>query len=691
MIAPTCVRVLFDEYHSESWTISLDRANEINPEESNNSSYSRAAALLEKGEFFLERNEDMPLTTERLKNTDILVIIHPCDPKWECTTSLTNSPKLDEAEINAIVDFVRNGGGLLVISEYENEKYGNNLNALLQHLGLEIQNNTLTDNENAVDSNRTWVELSPESDSDQTPVTNYVRSICYFRGGTCALREAPGAEPVPLFRTSINAKPKRGVAAACSQVNLGRVVLIVDSDLFGNDYIADPRFDHSQLWLNVFYWLAERVLTSPLEVVSSTTHEQDAFNQLSTSINRLRDLQDDSGAKLSSVEVAELEEAVSHVDSAIARLQQEFPHQSEYFRAFIENMKAWRAGGFGEPDFESSLKALTFERIDNKEYVIVFPMYLQNASNAFKFECFLTSIVWPAWLADYERMKWQNQYFITADIKRYSKGYDSECAVFFPEMVAGFKKIPTKFGVIFRNREAARFQKTSLRAAEKLHLQAMPQMWCFLNNLSLIESAFSLWDLIHDTTHQKGPLPRVLFKEKGRRPYWMHALEELRVDCGSWVGAHDLYKSSGDVIGLYVCWSVLFDRIFRFPITGTRVKNYDSLAGQILINALYDGQAMMWENGVLSFDWGAVDIAVRKLRKEIDEFEHKAVRTPALQNWGRAYDLISGYATPNASSTFKTSPLDACVYDKARDNYATVLDDEFPLSDFHSMLKKQIG
>jgi hypothetical protein len=684
-------RILFDEYHSEHWTISSDRAKEIDPEEWTDSSYSRAATLLEKGEFLLERNTSGPLTGDLLANTDILVLIHPCESKWASTTSPTNTPMFDDGEIGCIVDFVRDGGGLLVISEHENDKYGNNLNTLLAPFGLEIQNAVLTDKENAIDLNKSWVALSPEPSSDQPPITHYVRKICYYRGGTCALREADGSRPTPLFLSGGAARPKRAVAAASSEVGRGRVVLFADSDLFGDDNIFDARFDHSQLWLNVFYWLGERVLTTPAETVSAAIDDRDGFTLLTESINRLRTMQDCCGAKSSTVDVAQLEDAISGVESAIGHLRQTFPHQAEYFRAFTEDLNRWRQAGFGKPNFEHSLSVLDVERVDNKEYVVVFPMYLQNASDEIKFDCFLMSVVWPSWLAAYERSRWNNSSFITGDIKRYSEGYDSDCVVFFPEMVAGHAKVPSKFGVIFRNREAARVQRVSLKAAEKLRLYASPQMWCFLNNPVLIQSAFAALDFIHDTTHQSGPLPRSLFKEKGRRPYWMHALEELRCDLGCWVGASDLYKSSGEVIGLYVCWSVLFDRMIRYPITGPRVKNYDGLAGQVLTNALFDGHAMIWQDGVLSFDWDAVDVAVRKLKDEIDQFERSAVKSQSLQNWSHAYDLIASYVSPNVSSAFKSSPLSDCVFDKTRGNFATVLDDEFPLSDFHSMLKKQIA
>jgi hypothetical protein len=83
----------------------------MDPEEWSGSSYNRAASLLEKGEFTLERNVGGPLTADLLRNTDVLVLLHPCDSKWERTTSPTGSPTLDDAEIGSIIDFVKGGEG----------------------------------------------------------------------------------------------------------------------------------------------------------------------------------------------------------------------------------------------------------------------------------------------------------------------------------------------------------------------------------------------------------------------------------------------------------------------------------------------------------------------------------------------------------------------------------------------------
>lgn len=170
----------------------------------------------------------------------------------------------------------------------------------------------------------------------------------------------------------------------------------------------------------------------------------------------------------------------------------------------------------------------------------------------------------------------------------------------------------------------------------------------------------------------------------------MYALEELRVDLGSWLGADELYCNSEQVMGLYTSWAVLFYRVFRFPITGDRGKNYDGLAGQILTNALFKGKALMWESGILSFTWEAIRPIVERLYKEISDVESMALTSPEKHDWKLGHELVAEYVFPAEGYIFRSSPLNECVYDKERGNFKTVLDDEFPLSKFHVWLKKEL-
>ncbi len=156
------VRVLFDEYHSESWSISEARAREMQPEYPLNSSYQIAADALAASDFTVHRNLDKALQRDVLGGADVLVLLHPCDPKWERTTS-ANSPRLSEHEITDIQEFVRAGGGLLVVSEYEHDKYGDNLNDLLAPCGLHLENSSVLDTKANVHNNPAWFFAEPRS------------------------------------------------------------------------------------------------------------------------------------------------------------------------------------------------------------------------------------------------------------------------------------------------------------------------------------------------------------------------------------------------------------------------------------------------------------------------------------------------------------------------------------------------
>ena len=57
-------RILFDEFHSESWSISAERAREMEPGRVANSSYATAANALTARDFEVARNVAQPLSAE---------------------------------------------------------------------------------------------------------------------------------------------------------------------------------------------------------------------------------------------------------------------------------------------------------------------------------------------------------------------------------------------------------------------------------------------------------------------------------------------------------------------------------------------------------------------------------------------------------------------------------------------------
>src|SRR5207248_9400780 len=111
-------------------------------------SYAKAAGALVEAALVIEPNL-APLSAAVLEGCDVLVIAHPSDPAWERTTG-TGSPLLSDQELEAVEAFVADGGGLIVLGETEQEKYGNNINRLLERFGLHLENDTVQDYEHSL-------------------------------------------------------------------------------------------------------------------------------------------------------------------------------------------------------------------------------------------------------------------------------------------------------------------------------------------------------------------------------------------------------------------------------------------------------------------------------------------------------------------------------------------------------------
>src|SRR5947209_19269177 len=110
----------------------------MQPNHPADASYAKAADALRDEAFLIESNVAR-LSAGVLEECDVLVIAHPSDPAWERTTGM-GSPQLSDEELGAVEAFVADGGGLIVLGETEQEKYGNNLNRLLARFGLRLEN-----------------------------------------------------------------------------------------------------------------------------------------------------------------------------------------------------------------------------------------------------------------------------------------------------------------------------------------------------------------------------------------------------------------------------------------------------------------------------------------------------------------------------------------------------------------------
>ncbi|WP_030901920.1 DUF6421 family protein [Streptomyces sp. NRRL F-5126] len=384
--------------------------------------------------------------------------------------------------------------------------------------------------------------------------------------------------------------------------------------------------------------------------------------------------------------------ALRRVISAVEKLSPLLPHDAGYHAALVADLRAWADGGFAVPDFLDSLLAFqpAAHRADGLQHLAVFPMYTQNGNPDRNLEAVVLRMVWPDWLAELERTRYDNPLFCGITFEGFTAGYDTNSAVFFPETIA-VREVPERFswGGIFCDREAARFRRVAGAAVDLLGVELPEDVRAMLDDQQRCMEAFVLWDMIHDRTHSHGDLPFDPFMIKQRQPFWMYGLEELRCDLNAFREAVGL-EADGLPQGRDVQIAMLFDRLFRFPVTGSRVKNYDGLGGQLLFAYLHKHDVVRWTDNTLRIDWDRAPEVTKKLCTEIEDLYRQGIDRPKIVHWFAAYDLVSTYLSPHPGSKWNKGPDALDLTLPPRKLVDDVLPDEFPLSMFYEALAKKL-
>ncbi|WP_081802387.1 DUF6421 family protein [Actinotalea ferrariae] len=417
-----------------------------------------------------------------------------------------------------------------------------------------------------------------------------------------------------------------------------------------------------------------------------------AWHRLKAAVARLQPLQAKDGSVAEPTDGPEAAGLVREVAAAVRELAPQFPHDEAYLTALQVDLHRWADEGVGVPDFLDSLVAFQPQalRIDGIQHLVVFPMYTQNGSADRHLEAVLLEVRWPDFVAELEAGDYSNALFVPIRLLDFTAGYDTNSAVLFPETVA-MREVPAfTWGGIFADREAARFRRVVRAAAETTGLALPPDAARLLTDQALCEETFVMWDLIHDRTHMRGDLPFDPFMIKQRMPYFLYALEELRCDLTAFREAVAL-EAQGLPHARLVQYAVLFDRIFRFPITGSRVRNYDGLGGQLLFAWLHQHHVLHWTDNRLTIDWSAVPEVVLELGRAIEDLYWRSIDRPKIAHWLAAYALVSATVTPHPASTWAKGPDALPLTGPLKEMTDAVLPDEFPLSMFYEALTRRIG
>ncbi|MEV7661878.1 DUF6421 family protein [Paenarthrobacter sp. NPDC089316] len=418
---------------------------------------------------------------------------------------------------------------------------------------------------------------------------------------------------------------------------------------------------------------------------------------LKAAATALQGHQEQDGSIIDPAVHEEAAELVGTITTAIINLAPSFEHDAQYLSLLVEDFNRWVEGGFGVPDFLDSLQAFQPQklRIDGLQHLVVFPMYTQNGSTNRLVEAVLIEVIWPEFISGLEAGDYSNKLFVPIRFVDFTPGYDTNSAVLFPETVA-VRETPTfTWGAIFADREAARFRRVLKSAAETTSLELPEDAAQLIDDQELTQRTFVMWDLIHDRTHMRGDLPFDPFMIKQRMPFFLYSLEELRCDLTAFRESVLIEKDENAdpdarKHAKLVQYAVIFDRIFRFAITGNRVRNYDGLGGQLLFAWMHQHHVLHWTDSKLSIDWDDAAAVVVELGAKIEELYWRSIDRPKAAHWLAAYELISSTVTPHPASVWAKGP-DALPLDGApRGLTDQVLDDEFPLSMFYEALEKKM-
>ncbi|MET0304484.1 MAG: DUF6421 family protein [Microbacteriaceae bacterium] len=423
----------------------------------------------------------------------------------------------------------------------------------------------------------------------------------------------------------------------------------------------------------------------------------DAWLDLKAAATALQGLQQKDGSIADTADHPVARELIGRLQDRIRQLAPAFPHDAAYLDALDVDFARWVDAGLGVPDFLDALVAFQpqRDRVDGLRHLVVFPMYTQNGSADRLVEAVLVEVIWPDFIAELEATAYTNALFVSLRFLDFTPGYDTNSAVLFPETVA-MREIPTfTWGAIFQDREAARFRRVTRAAADITKLELTPDAARLLDDQRLTEETFVLWDIIHDRTHMRGDLPFDPFMIKQRMPFFLYSLEELRCDLTAFRECVRLVRAAGtDEItrdrAQLAQYAILFDRLFRFPLTGSRVRNYDGLGGQLLFAWLHQHGVLHWTDTRLAIDWAEVPDVVVALSDAINELYWKSIDRPKTAHWLAAYDLVRATVTPHPASVWARGLPDEILAGAPKGYTDAVLDDEFPLSMFYEALSKKM-
>ncbi len=235
--------ILFDNTHNEMMNFE-------------DSEFSEFLDLLHRLGTNVKKNENERLKQEMLRKVDLLIVGNPIDDLFS------------SIEIKIIVDYVRSGGGLLLLSEYGSDHLQKtNINDISGKFGISFEKNIVKEINK---TNQNCTSILHIQDFVKHPLTKSVREIKI--GGACSL--VLSKEAKILLNTNEDSWPEifnnsteqwvkeeeeqKQIIAAYSEFGRGKIVAFGDIDIFTTvSNIGLNSMDNKKLVQNIITWLIE--------------------------------------------------------------------------------------------------------------------------------------------------------------------------------------------------------------------------------------------------------------------------------------------------------------------------------------------------------------------------------------------------------------------------------------------------
>jgi hypothetical protein len=219
------LKIFFDETQKERGKI--------------NTNYSILRDTLRNEGFEVESYNDFPITEKSLR-CDVFVFACP------------DGSKLAKNEIDALLNFIERGGGLLVIGNAGGDRgLRTNMNEVLNRVGIEMLSDQVKDETN----NEFNMPTHPVvNDIKDHPISSGVSEIVIVAG--CSVRGSSSMSG--LAHTSPVAEPPNAPVIVAGEFKGGRIAVVGSYRLFSNYGAGLSLRNNRTFALNIFRWLARK-------------------------------------------------------------------------------------------------------------------------------------------------------------------------------------------------------------------------------------------------------------------------------------------------------------------------------------------------------------------------------------------------------------------------------------------------